>query len=66
MDVSEVAVDGEWVVHGRLKAGSQDVDGRERGQLVAMVDDDRSAKQATVVDGPRSVGVEGVVLLRRW
>jgi hypothetical protein len=65
VDVSEVAVDGERVVHGRLKAGSQDVDGRERGRLMAMVDDDGSAKRAMVVDGPRSVGTEGVVVTTR-
>jgi hypothetical protein len=34
-----VAVDGDWVVHRRFRAGRRDVEVRGRGRLVAMIDD---------------------------
>jgi hypothetical protein len=39
LDVHVVAVDGDWVVHRRFRAGRRDVEVRGRGRLVAVIDD---------------------------
>jgi hypothetical protein len=39
VDVLEVALNGDRVVHRRLRAGHRDVGGRGRGRLAAVIDD---------------------------
>jgi hypothetical protein len=63
--VLEVAVDGNWVVHGRLGVGRRVVRSRERGQLAAVVDEGGVGKRAALFDGAGSVGGDGVARPRR-
>jgi hypothetical protein len=65
VDVPEVVVNGDRVVHRRLRARRRDNGGRGRGRLAAMIDDGRSNRTA-LVEGSESVGTEGGALPRWW
>jgi hypothetical protein len=39
VDVPEVAVDGDRVIHRQRRAGRRDVGGHGRGRLVTVIDD---------------------------
>jgi hypothetical protein len=53
VDVPWVAVDGDRVVHRRFRAGRRDVEGRGRGRLAAMIDDDGFSKASRGEAGSR-------------
>jgi hypothetical protein len=63
-------VNGDRMVHRRLRVGRRDIRGRWRGRLTAVINDGgvgkSGANRASLIEGPRSVGAEGVALPRWW
>jgi hypothetical protein len=59
VDVPGVVVDGDRVVHRRLKTGRRDVRGRGRGRLVAVIDDGGFGKASRVRRRAQISGCQG-------
>jgi hypothetical protein len=67
VDVPRVAVNGDQVVHRRLRAGRRDVGGRRRVWLVAVINDDRVGeagrnRRRAWVGGRRGRGAPATVI----
>jgi hypothetical protein len=66
VDVPEVTVNGDLVVHIRLEAGCWDVWGHGHGRLAAVIDDDGFGKASRARRWALVRGAEGVACPRRW
>jgi hypothetical protein len=70
VDVSGVAVDGDWVVYGRLGADRRNVESGRFGRLTAVIDDGGvgeagRARRRARVGGRRGSGVAAAVVDER-